>query len=316
MHSSTARGFSISVALCALAAVVGPASSAQAAELGGTGAELSCGVDEFIDFGAASTVQPGQAGVVTSFRYQSDAGHAGAAFDLNVLRRVGGFDYRVVGRSGTVVDPGDGAVHAVTASIAVQPGDRLGVFNDTAGWSCLRDDEGGGGAVAVASASTDPVVGDVVTTDDEDDELSVNLAATIDVGTQAAPAIISGTGTTARGASFAFDVHGPPSAPMGTAAIGDVSGTVSCVGLRPAGRGGAFGDRAVLGIRTAGPNPRYVEFLLQDSPQAGDRIVRTGTIRAHEHHAPPSGCYHAVPTAVQRRNRIAAGDVAVTPPAG
>lgn len=115
-----------------LAFVVLPAASALAATttVGQTGAPLT----GFPAFAAGSEGAPYTitvAGTVTGFQSQSrpsqDCGERGL-FDFQVLRPLGGDQYRVVGHTGTQVEPCDGQVDFYPAHIAVQAGDMLGFF--------------------------------------------------------------------------------------------------------------------------------------------------------------------------------------------
>jgi hypothetical protein len=78
--------------------------------------------------GAAATIFG--SGVVTRFQFQAQPQGCDkpGSFDFQVLRPLGGDQYRVVGHTGTQTDPCDGMLHSYPVNITVQVGDMLGFF--------------------------------------------------------------------------------------------------------------------------------------------------------------------------------------------
>ncbi len=277
----------VTLVLGLLAAGLGSAGPAGAATIGGTGAEQSCQRQQVIDYAAGSTVS--QPGILTSFSFASSPDWAGARFVLNVLRHVQGYDFRVVGDTGVLVDPGDGAVHAVAARFPVEPGDRLGVYTITPGWPCLRfaEDEDAEIALVVGPPSP-PRPGDVVTTDNEYGGNSVNASARI---LPATTELLSGSGVSGAGTVFDLAVQ--------RAETGELTGTASFRNASIPFRSGAVtcfrrsGNRALFGIADgAGRRLVYREFSVEDGGPGADRLTGVGGARTTP---PPAGCRNALP---------------------
>jgi hypothetical protein len=101
------------------------------------------------------------AGVVTSFQTQSASCNPAFAgtYDFQVLRPLGGEQYRVLGDTGEQTDPCDGQLHSYPVNIPVQAGDAIGVYAVV--WEGdLSDTSGSLGANVDIS---EPAVGDIVT---------------------------------------------------------------------------------------------------------------------------------------------------------
>jgi hypothetical protein len=84
-------------------------------------------------FGGREDVQTSAAvraaGVVTSFHTRSGTCNlARGTYDFQVLRPLGGGQYRVLGDPGNQIDPCDGQRHSYAVNIHVQAGDVIGVY--------------------------------------------------------------------------------------------------------------------------------------------------------------------------------------------
>jgi hypothetical protein len=107
-----------------------PAGSALAATtVGQTGAPLS---NNYF-FGSREVVQTSAAvratGVITSFHTRSGKCNlARGTYDFQVLRPLGGGQYRVLGDTGNQTDPCDSQRHSYLVRIQVQAGDAIGVY--------------------------------------------------------------------------------------------------------------------------------------------------------------------------------------------
>jgi Ca2+-binding RTX toxin-like protein len=128
-----------------------------------------------------SGVVPGNGGSITAFQYQSaPASTDGGPFhiDLEVLRPLDASNYLVLGHTGLITDPSDGAVHDVPVTpITVQGGDVLGVYLQEYGWPCVHEATPGG--TMVSHVNSDPAVGEVVNTP-FNSSFEVNAAATLE----------------------------------------------------------------------------------------------------------------------------------------
>ena len=113
------------------------------------------------------------AGLVTSFHFQSSmCDLESGAYDFQVLRPLGGGQYRVLGEAGNQTDPCDSQFHSYSVSIPVQAGDVIGVYVVKA-WQGLLDVDS-----APTSASDpipQPVVGETVTLEDDSSPLNVTI---------------------------------------------------------------------------------------------------------------------------------------------
>ena len=129
--------FGAAVAACALAGAglalsAWPATSALASTgttVGQTGTPLSTVhfIGGFEDVQADAAMPAG--GLVTSFQTQSSSCSAGhGVYDFQVLRPLGGNQYRVLGETGNQADPCDSQLHSYPVSIPVQAGDVIGVY--------------------------------------------------------------------------------------------------------------------------------------------------------------------------------------------
>ena len=112
-------------------------------------------------------------GLVTSFHFQSSVCDLErGTYDFQVLRPLGGGQYRVLGDTGTQTDPCDSQFHSYSVSIPVHAGDVIGVYVVTA-WQGLLDVDG-----APTSASdriAQPMVGETVTLEDDTSPLNVTI---------------------------------------------------------------------------------------------------------------------------------------------
>ena len=112
-------------------------------------------------------------GLVTSFHFQSSVCDLErGTYDFQVLRPLGGGQYRVLGDTGNQTDPCDSQFHSYSVSIPVHAGDVIGVYVVTA-WQGLLDVDG-----APTSASdpiAQPMVGETVTLEDDTSPLNVTI---------------------------------------------------------------------------------------------------------------------------------------------
>jgi hypothetical protein len=113
-----------------------------------------------------SSVVPAGGGTVVSLNTQSSTCLLDGiipltlgAYDLQVLRPLGGDQYRVLGHTGNQIDPCDSLLHSYPVNIPVQDGDVLGVFvaND---WMGVLTDAAG--AIVYSHPLSDPAVGDTI----------------------------------------------------------------------------------------------------------------------------------------------------------
>jgi hypothetical protein len=145
-----------------------PVGSALAATtVGQTGAPLDVAVSSGFEYVQTDAAMPG-AGGINSFQSQSGSctGIGRGEFDFQVLRPLGGNQYRVLGDSGGFLDPCDGNLH----SYPVNPAGKLGVqavnAGDVLGVYVISDWQGllssAGGPVNLAKIP-EPAVGATVT---------------------------------------------------------------------------------------------------------------------------------------------------------
>lgn len=167
--------------LAGLAFAVLPVGSALAAmTVGQTGTPLS---NNYL-FGGREDVQTSAAvhgaGVVTSFHTRSGTCNlARGTYDFQMLRPLGGGQYRVLGDTGNQTDPCDGQRHSYPVDISVRAGDVVGVYVVTTSvdpdsptdWQGLLNTTSG--SVTFTSGIAEPAVGDTVT-------LPLHATATID----------------------------------------------------------------------------------------------------------------------------------------
>jgi hypothetical protein len=98
-------------------------------------------------------------GLVTSFQTQSSSCSAGnGIYDFQVLRPLGGNQYRVLGGTGNQADPCDSQLHSYPVSIPVQAGDVIGVYVVN-NWQGLLNNTGSRGVAGIP----EPRVGDTIT---------------------------------------------------------------------------------------------------------------------------------------------------------
>lgn len=98
-------------------------------------------------------------GLVTSFQTQSSSCSAGqGVYDFQVLRPLGGNQYRVLGDTGNQTDPCDSQLHSYPVSIPVQAGDVIGVYV-VSNWQGLLNFTGSRGVAGIP----EPAVGDTIT---------------------------------------------------------------------------------------------------------------------------------------------------------
>lgn len=100
-------------------------------------------------------------GVITSFHTQSSSscGTVTGTYDFQVLRPLGGNQYRVLGHTGNQTDPCDGQLHSYPVNIPVQAADVLGAYV-AHNWKGVLSDTSGSISY---SAIPKPAVGDTVT---------------------------------------------------------------------------------------------------------------------------------------------------------
>ena len=109
------------------------------------------------------------AGVVASFHTQSSScGAGGGTYNFQVLRPLGGHQYRVLGDTGDQTDPCDGQLHSYPVDIPVQPGDVIGAY--VSNWEGDLTDSSGS---IDGDVIPEPAVGDTVT-------LSIQATFTMD----------------------------------------------------------------------------------------------------------------------------------------
>jgi hypothetical protein len=113
------------------------------------------------------------AGLVTSFHFQSSTCNLErGAYDFQVLRPLGGGQYRVLGDTGNQTDPCDSQFHSYSVSIPVQAGDVIGVY-------VVKDWQGllnvGSALTSASDPILQPMVGDTVTLEND-----VPFSVTID----------------------------------------------------------------------------------------------------------------------------------------
>ena len=144
-----------------------PAGSALADTVGQTGVPIDNTWAGGLEIVQTSAPIPA-AGVVTSFRTRSASSsycYAIGEYDFQVLRPLGGDQYRVLGDTGNKTDPCDGALHVYHVTISVQPGDVLGVSTPGENpWSRLLSQTSG----VIAWGLAQPQVGDTITVPNSD----------------------------------------------------------------------------------------------------------------------------------------------------
>jgi hypothetical protein len=100
-------------------------------------------------------------GLVTSFQTQSSSCTAGqGVYDFQVLRPLGGNQYRVLGETGNQTDPCDSQLHSYPVTIPVQAGDVIGVYV-VSNWQGLLNNTGSRAVAGIPQ----PAVGDTITLD-------------------------------------------------------------------------------------------------------------------------------------------------------
>jgi hypothetical protein len=160
------------------------ASTVQVAAVGGQPASDIAG-GYYCNGGAAgsgggeyqSAVAVPRAGRITAFQTQPLAiSNGGATVRFNVLRRLGGNQFTVVGTTEPVTFAGDGATHEFAADIAVAAGDVLAFWTNNFWDGCFRS----GGSESSAFVSGPPAPGDVVTLTNTA-AVTLNEAATLEV---------------------------------------------------------------------------------------------------------------------------------------
>jgi hypothetical protein len=109
-------------------------------------------------------VVPAGGGVIVSLNTQASATcilggvFRQGIYNLQVLRPLGGGQYRVLGETGNQTDPCDGQLHSYPVNIPVQAGDVLGAYNVSIWMGVLSNS---GGDVSFAPIP-EPAVGDIV----------------------------------------------------------------------------------------------------------------------------------------------------------
>lgn len=164
--------------LAGLAFAAWPAASALASTtVGQTGTPLTGYYTAGYEHAQNDAAMP-MAGVVTSFRTQASScsvsGTTSGEYDFQVLRPLGGNQYKVLGETGDQADPCDSQVHSYPVDIPVQAGDVLG-FYVVSTWQ---------GILSITSGSDwgnnipEPAVGDTVTLPDQE-TVTVDESATL-----------------------------------------------------------------------------------------------------------------------------------------
>ena len=134
------------------------AGNASAATIGHNGLGTGCaGGDVLADSGY---VVPAGGGIVSSFRFLTQALNAGQQLDFLVLRPTGADSYTVVGRTGLVTLAGTG-LETFPASVQSRAGDVLGFYVSTQVDNCLYV----GSGTSAFRFQPDPATGATVTLD-------------------------------------------------------------------------------------------------------------------------------------------------------
>lgn len=274
----------------ASAAIVDPPS-----DLGTPGTPSACGAGfQRLD---PSLRVPAGSGTLTQLSYTSvtsTSNLAGGVVEYQVLRQRDLVHWEVVAVSGSVRDPGDGAVHDLPVYLPVRGGDVLGAYS-VSDVGCLK-----AGSKGKSVQQARPAVGDVVTALGQSGTGRLNLAAHFEPDAFE----VAGLGLSRVGTAFSIVVTGPASGHARFIALSGKlrDGDVTCFDR--------VGSAAVVGILdTASRTPVYREFAVLDDAVDGDRLTElTQTPQV----APQLGCSHAVPIGAFGMRPLA-GDIRVAP---
>ena len=167
------------LAVVVLGALASVAAAQAATTIGQTGAPLNNTFRGGIENLPDGYVVPAGGGVIVSMNTQSspcqvnDFGFVQGTYDLQVLRPLGGGQYRVLGDTGNKTDPCDSQLHSYPVNIPVQAGDVLGVYV-VSRWVGLL----AGGGVTFDFLS-EPAVGDTITVSSPSPGITVDQSATL-----------------------------------------------------------------------------------------------------------------------------------------
>jgi hypothetical protein len=143
-------------------------------------------------------------GVITSFSMTTVSQNAGQKLDFQVFRPKGGGLYMVVGHTGAVTLVGTGGTETLSAHIATQAGDVLGVYDTTAVTNCISS----GGMDTGVSGVSDPAVGTKIDLSQQSGPFSRNESATLvtdeDLALNNVPADITTAATGPAGATVNY----------------------------------------------------------------------------------------------------------------
>jgi hypothetical protein len=182
---------------CALAATglllaAGPAGSALASTtVGQTGppstSEGFVGGIEFVQIDAAMPT----GGAVTSLNTQAGTCPSDivGTYNLQVLRPLGGGQYKVLGDTGNQTDPCDSQLHSYPVSIAVQPGDVIGAYVVSNWFGILSTPTPG---TVNFNFIPEPAVGDTISVPNQR-TFTIDESATLETASEAAATLVSDT---------------------------------------------------------------------------------------------------------------------------
>jgi hypothetical protein len=177
----------IVAASTALALGALPAGSALAATtVGQTGPPLTnIGESAATEFVQTSAAMPA-AGKVTGLQTQAASSADSICginwtgpYDLQVLRPLGGNQYKVVGHTGNQTDPCDGQLHSyppVGGPVAVRAGDVLGAYAVGLWFGVLNSTSG---TVSTSPITPEPGVGGIVTVTPDTPGFTIDESATL-----------------------------------------------------------------------------------------------------------------------------------------